>query len=77
MTSELFWVLIGHWHGMPCAIKRGGYKPCWTVWSLVDEKQWQELRRDGFYTRRAQRRPTSYVDTAFQRTTKPDIFDEE
>lgn len=72
-----FWVLVGHWHGMPCAIQRGDYKPCWTVWSVTDEKQWNELRREGFYTRRSRSRPTDYVDREFQKTTNPDVFDEE
>ena len=74
--SVRFWCLVGHWHGMPCAIQRGGHIPCWTVWSVTDERQWHDFRRQGFYTRRSRSRPTDYVDREFQKTTKPDVFDE-
>lgn len=71
-----YWALVGHWHGTPCAIQRGEYKPCWTVWAIVDsEKEWRELRRDGFYTRRSRRRPTDYVDREFQRTVPESIHE--
>ena len=68
-----FWVLTGHYHGMPCAIARGATVPPFAAWLLIDETQWRELRRDRFYTRRGQR-PTAYVDREFQRQVPPDHY---
>jgi hypothetical protein len=63
------WALVGFWEGAPCAIKRGGYVPTWSVWLRVGRAEFRELRADGFYTRRSVRRPTDYVDREYQRTT--------
>ena len=70
-----FWVLVGHWHGSPCAIRRGQQTHPFAVWSVTDERQWRELRREGFYTRRSCDRPVAFVDRTFQNETSADVFE--
>lgn len=71
-----YWVLCGHWFGMPCAIQRGGHIPTFSVWSVVDQDQFTELRAAGFYSRRKKSRPTDYVDCDFQRSVPENMFED-
>lgn len=64
------WVLVGWWHGLPCAIQRGEHVPPFSTWmECSTRREWEELRSEGFYTRRSDRRPTEFVDREFQRGT--------
>lgn len=61
------WVLVGFWHGTPCAIQRGQYVPPFACWFRVPGEEWEHLRSEGHYTRRDKSRPTAFVDREDQR----------
>ena len=75
--GKRLWVLVGWWHGSPCAIQRGEMAPPFSSWMLCKSGEWQELRREGFHTRRCSRRPTYKVDVEFQRGTPESLEQEE
>jgi len=71
----LFWVLVGHWEGTPFPIMRGQTPPPFSVWSVTDQKHWQELRSEKYYTRRSKSRPVAKVDREFQKQTGKDVWE--
>jgi hypothetical protein len=70
----MHWVLVGHWDGTPFPIMRGQKPPPFSVWSLTDAKQWEQLRSENYYTRRSKWRPVAKVDREFQRQASRDVF---
>jgi len=66
---RVLWALTGFWEGSPCAIQHGGYVPPFAVWMEVDQREFDDLRKKGFYTRRCASRPTDYIDRDDQRGT--------
>jgi len=72
----LYWVLVGHWEGTPFPIMRGQTPPPFSVWSVTDQKHWEELRSENYYTRRSKSRPVAKVDREFQKQTGKDVWEE-
>ncbi len=72
----LYWVLVGHWEGTPFPIMRRQTPPPFSVWSVTDQKHWEELRSEKYYTRRSKSRPVAKVDREFQKQTGKDVWEE-
>jgi len=68
------WALTGWWHGNACAILHGNYVPPFAVWMQTPEEEWNDLRKEGFYTRKQKQRPRDYVDTKDQKSV-PTTFE--
>lgn len=72
--AKRYWALVGWWHGSPCAIQRGESPPPFATWMICNTKtEWDELRREGFYTRHQASRPTYLIAKAFQRGTETTV----
>jgi hypothetical protein len=72
----LYWVLVGHWEGTPFPIKRGEKAPPFSVWSVTEKEHWEQLRSEGYYTRRGTYRPVAKVDREFQKQTSKDVWED-
>ena len=71
-----YWILVGHWEGSPFPIKRGEKAPPFSVWSVTEKEHWEQLRSEGYYTRRGTYRPVAKVDREFQKQTGKDVWEE-